>query len=114
MKLHFYVLAFAALLLPAGASIACYLDADCSVGSTCVMAAGENYGSCQGGLTPGNSNDLRPVHPPGDGSLKNGGNCTADPDCGPESTCIKQIGFIEGVCTERPHPSVPAAASKPI
>jgi len=111
MNQNVAIFAFASMLLPVGASIACYADADCAVGSRCVKVAAENYGNCQGGLAPGNGNDLRPVHLPNDASLKDGNNCTVDADCGPESSCAKESGFIEGVCTKRKNTQFPATTA---
>jgi hypothetical protein len=112
MNQNLAIIAFAAMLLPAGPSIACYADRDCAVGSRCIKVAEENYGECEGGLAPGNANDLRPVHLPNDTSLKDGNNCTVDTDCGPESSCAKENGFKEGVCKKRKNEQVPAIPAK--
>jgi hypothetical protein len=41
--------------------MACSFDTDCNPGSRCVKASGSIYGVCEGGISPGNSNDRQPV-----------------------------------------------------
>jgi hypothetical protein len=112
MNTSIFLAAFTALGISAGTALACYADADCSVGSRCVKQNQDNYGSCRGGLAPGNDNDLRPVHPPNDTSRKDGNNCAQDTDCGPESACSKESGFLEGICAKRKNESPPAGTAR--
>ena len=86
-----------ALLIPV-ISLACEFDTDCSPGSQCVKATGEIYGVCQGGVSPGNSNDQQPVYSPLDPNHTAGNTCSFDTDCGPGSQCVKSEGAIQGVC----------------
>jgi hypothetical protein len=88
----------AALVFPM-AVMACSFDSDCSPGSRCTKASGAIYGVCEGGISPGNSNDRQPpVHSPLDINGTYGNTCSFSTDCGPSSVCEKQSG-VKGVCT---------------
>jgi hypothetical protein len=80
---------------------ACQFDTDCSPGSKCLKASGSINGVCSGGISPGNSNDRRPVYAPLDTNRTYGNTCGFDTDCGPGSTCVKDSGSIKGVCMKR-------------
>ena len=87
-----------ALVLPA-AALACSFDTDCNIGSTCAKALGSIYGTCVGGISPGNSNDRQPVTAPLDINRTYGNTCTFNTDCGPGgSVCVKSSGSIYGTC----------------
>lgn len=53
-------LVVAVLVFPA-AVMACSFDTDCSPGSRCAKASGSIHGVCEGGISPGNSNDRQPA-----------------------------------------------------
>ena len=78
-------------------SYACQFDTDCNPGSKCVKNGGL-YGSCMGGLYPGNSYDNQPVRYYNDITGKRGNTCQFDTDCGPGGTCLKSSFSIYGVC----------------
>ena len=78
--------------------MACSFDTDCNPGSRCAKASGSIYGVCEGGISPGNSNDRQPVQAPLDINGTYGNTCSFNTDCGPGSVCVKQGGSIEGVC----------------
>lgn len=90
-------LLIAVLLMPA-AALACSFDTDCQPGSRCLKADGSLYGVCVGGLSPGNSNDRRPVYAPMDLNRTYGNTCSFDTDCGIGSKCVKEAGSINGIC----------------
>jgi len=89
-------LVFTALLFPVTV-MACQFATDCEVGSKCIKSSGSMYGSCVGGLNPGNSNDDKPVTYQGDLTGKKGNTCSFDLDCGIGGQCVKG-GGIEGTC----------------
>lgn len=99
MKLSKLVV-FLVLVAP-GISFACSFDTDCSVGSKCIKGMGQIYGYCAGGLNPGNDNDRVPVTDPLDPNGTAGNTCSFDTDCGPTSKCLKEPGFIKGVCIRK-------------
>lgn len=78
-------------------SIACSFDTDCQPGSQCLKASGSIYGTCVGGISPGNRNDQQPVKAPLDINGTYGNTCSFDTDCGPGSVCAKTSG-IYGTC----------------
>lgn len=86
------------VILSATISFACSFDTDCSVGSKCIKKPGKIYGFCAGGMNPGNSNDRVPVKDPLDVNRTAGNTCSFDTDCGPGSKCLKERGYIKGVC----------------
>lgn len=83
-------------VLFAGAAGACSFDTDCAVGSQCVKQGGL-YGSCVGGMSPGNNNDSAPVRYTNDISGKKGNTCSYDTDCGVGGQCVKGSG-LNGTC----------------
>lgn len=95
MSLKHALLLFA--VLPA-ACFSCSFDTDCSVGSVCVKDAGQIYGYCAGGMNPGNSNDREPVRDSMDLTGKAGNTCSFNTDCGIGGRCLKESGYIDGVC----------------
>lgn len=95
---------------------ACQFDTDCNAGSKCVKQGSSMYGSCVGGLNPGNAYDRKPTYDPldlnrgwgnkstGDARRGNrdadgtrGDTCSFDVDCGPGSKCVKGNGIF-GTC----------------
>jgi len=81
--------------------LACAFDTDCSVGSKCVKQKGSLYGVCEGGLSPGNSNDQQPAEFFPDLSGTYGDTCSFNTDCGVGNKCVKKNGSIYGVCKKR-------------
>lgn len=79
-------------------TFACSFDTDCQVGSKCVKSGFSMYGSCVGGLSPGNSNDEKPVRYQMDLTGKKGETCSFDLDCGVGGKCLKSSGSIYGTC----------------
>jgi hypothetical protein len=75
----------------------CSFDTDCKPGSKCVKKSGSIYGVCVGGISPGNSNDRKPVYSPTDPNRTYGNTCSFNTDCGPGSVCVKS-GGIKGTC----------------
>lgn len=96
MKLIKILLAIA-MLLPT-LSFACSFDTDCGIGSKCIKKSGQIYGYCAGGMRPGNNSDRRPVRDPLDINNSAGNTCSFDTECGPGSKCLKESGYIKGVC----------------
>ncbi len=91
-------LIIASLLLAGITSLSgCQFDTDCNVGSQCVKSGYNIYGSCVGGLNPGNSNDRQPVKYYNDISGKKGNTCQFNTDCGAGGQCVKGYG-IYGTC----------------
>lgn len=88
-------------------SIACGFDTDCQPGSRCAKRAGQIYGVCVGGISPGNSNDRQPVYSPTDLNRTYGNTCGFDTDCGPGSKCVKGTGSIYGTCMTQRQPATP-------
>jgi hypothetical protein len=88
-----------ALLTPT-ISLACSFDTDCDVGSKCIKKSGQIYGFCAGGMNPGNDNDRVPVRDSLDLNKSAGNTCNFDVDCGPGSKCLKEDGYITGVCVK--------------
>ena len=88
----------AAFALCSVQAIACSFDTDCAIGSKCLKASGQLYGSCVGGMNPGNSNDRRPTRYFPDLTGKKGNTCSWDTDCGIGGQCFKSSGNIKGVC----------------
>jgi len=78
-------------------AFSCQFDTDCSVGSKCLKSSGSLYGACIGGMSPGNSNDRKPVYAPLDLNKSYGNTCSFDTDCGIGSQCMKS-GGIKGTC----------------
>ena len=76
---------------------ACSFDTDCEPGSKCLKKSGSIYGVCVGGISPGNSNDRRPVYSPRDINGTYGNTCSFNTDCGPGYVCVKS-GGIYGTC----------------
>ena len=79
-------------------TFACSFNTDCGVGSKCIKKSGQIYGFCAGGLNPGNNSDRRPVRDPLDINRSAGNTCSFNTDCGPGSKCLKERGYIKGVC----------------
>jgi len=86
------------VLLSYTISFACSFDTDCNVGSKCIKKPGQIYGFCAGGMNPGNDGDSVPVRDPLDLNKTAGNTCSFDLDCGPGSKCLKQSGYLNGVC----------------
>jgi len=90
-----------AILVFPSALMACSFDTDCSPGSKCIKAPESIYGACEGGISPGNSNDRQPpIHDPLDTSGTFGKTCSFITDCGIGSVCEKKGDSIKGVCTQ--------------
>ena len=98
MNIGIRVILSSCLMLSSATAFACSFDTDCAVGSECVKKSGQINGYCAGGLNPGNDNDKRPVRDPLDINKTAGDTCNFDTDCGPGSKCLKQSGYIKGVC----------------
>jgi hypothetical protein len=77
---------------------ACSFDTDCEPGSKCLKGSSSIYGICAGGISPGNTNDSKPVYAPLDTNNTYGNTCEFNTDCGPGSKCLKSSGSINGVC----------------
>ena len=86
------------LLLAGDSAFACQFDTDCQPGSRCIKSAGQIYGICMGGISPGNRNDRQPVYDPLDLNRSFGNTCQFNTDCGPGSRCVKSSGSIYGTC----------------
>ena len=82
-------------------SMACQYDFDCQTGSRCMKESGNIYGICQGGMNPGNANDQLPITDPLDLDQTVGDTCQFDIDCGVSNVCIKESGYIIGVCISK-------------
>ena len=95
MKMRLFLL-FVFCSTPA---MACMFDLDCAVGSKCLKSRGNMYGVCAGGMSPGNSNDQKPVYDPMDLNGTTGDTCSFDLDCGIGSKCLKS--GLYGVCVGR-------------
>ena len=78
-------------------AFACQFNTDCQPGSKCLKSSGSIYGACVGGISPGNSNDSKPVYSPTDINGTYGNSCQFNTDCGPGSKCVKSSG-IYGTC----------------
>ena len=78
--------------------LSCQFDTDCNPGSKCVKSGYSLYGSCVGGLSPGNSNDRQPVRYYDDITGKKGNTCQFDTDCGAGGNCVKSGYSIYGTC----------------
>lgn len=89
------------VLASAETAYGCSFDTDCAVGSKCIKQRGALYGVCLAGLSPGNTNDRRPVYSPLDPNRTYGNTCSFDTDCGPGSACVKESGAIRGACLKR-------------
>ena len=64
--------------------------------------SGQINGCCVGGLNPVNDNDLRLMCDPLDINKSAGNTCSFNTDCGPDSKCLKESGYIKGVCASLP------------
>ncbi len=95
---------FVAFICASYPCLACSFDIDCSVGSRCLKTPGSLYGVCAGGLSPGNSNDQRPVYDPLDLNHSTGNTCSFDLNCGINATCVKDRSSISGVCMPAGNP----------
>ena len=93
-------LLIAAMFFPS-VSFACAFDVDCSPGSKCLKGSGQLYGYCAGGISPGNSNDSNPAYNPLDLSGSAGDTCSFNTDCGVGGRCLKEAGYVDGVCITR-------------
>ncbi len=80
------------------ALFACQFNTDCNPGSKCLKSGSSLYGSCVGGISPGNSNDKKPVRYINDISGKKGNTCQFNTDCGLGGNCAKNSGSIYGTC----------------
>ena len=98
MRLAVIALCFFAWIAGSFTARACEFDTDCDPGSKCVKPGGQIYGVCVGGISPGNSNDQRPVYDQLDPNGTVGNTCSFDTDCGPGSRCLKGGGSIYGTC----------------
>jgi hypothetical protein len=76
----------------------CQFDTDCQVGSKCLKSGFNIYGSCVGGMNPGNSNDRKPVKYMNDLTGKKGNTCQFNTDCGVGGKCVKGSYGIYGTC----------------
>lgn len=92
---------FISVMYISSATIACEFDTDCDPGSQCLKPSSSIYGVCAGGISPGNSNDRRPVESPTDPNGTTGNTCSFDTDCGPGSICLKSSSSIYGACIHR-------------
>lgn len=90
-------------LLIAVPALACEFNTDCEPGSRCIKAPGELEGVCVGGISPGNSNDYRPMRdkPISDLNGTYGNTCEFNTDCGPGAMCYKPNGGLYGTCIKR-------------
>jgi len=78
--------------------MACQFDTDCNPGSTCLKSGYNIYGSCVGGINPGNKNDRKPVRYRNDLTGKKGNTCKFNTDCGVGGKCVKSSYSISGTC----------------
>ena len=76
----------------------CQFDTDCNPGSKCLKSGYSIYGSCVGGINPGNSNDQQPVKYYNDLSGNKGNTCQFNTDCGVGGNCMKSGYSIYGTC----------------
>ena len=79
-------------------AFSCQFDTDCSVGSKCLKQSGKLEGICAAGMQPGNDYDKKPYRDQLDITKKVGNTCSFDTDCGVGNRCVKQSGYIKGVC----------------
>ena len=82
----------------AASLVACQFDTDCQPGSECLKSGYNIYGSCVGGISPGNSNDKKPVKYYNDVTGKKGDTCQFNTDCGAGGKCSKSSYSIYGTC----------------
>ncbi len=87
-----------ALFFVPAVSFSCAFDLDCSIGSQCIKEPGSMYGYCAGGMNPGNGNDERPARSSLDINGTGGDTCHFNLDCGPGGKCLKESGYLNGVC----------------
>lgn len=93
-------LVLALALLGSEVGLACSLDTECGVGSTCIKSGSSVYGVCtvssygHWGKKPEDSG-TKPY-----GSDKAGDSCTGSYECGVGGQCIKVGSAIYGVCTK--------------
>lgn len=98
MKIKLTLGLFILFTLIAAHSHACQFDTDCEVGSKCLKNSYSLYGSCVGGLSPGNQYDQRPTRYPMDMTGKRGETCQFDVQCGVGGRCVKSGYSIYGTC----------------
>ena len=92
---------FCIFLFQSFQALACSFDVDCDPGSKCLKKAGDLYGVCAGGMSPGNRFDREPIRAPLDLNNTYGNTCSFNTDCGPGSVCAKSSGQIYGVCLKK-------------
>jgi hypothetical protein len=93
-------LLIALFMLAPSVALACSSTYDCQVGSKCVKERGALYGTCMGGMNPGNANDEQPVERPMDMNNTYGNTCSTRYDCGSRYRCVKQRGSMYGTCVD--------------